>query len=344
MLFIAAVLAIIPCGAAVALEDCKLEPVKLEGEYTKLNDLKKRAELSGVAQYGKFLIVISNEVTGKKKNENSLQLFRQDGPNTFVWVRDEPVFKPKKKDTCIDADLEGIAVLGDLVYVVGSHSRTRPKIRKDATYKDNRDRLANATIDPTCDKRNSLLELRLNEDGSIASRNWIDLARSIKRHAILKPFAKVPSKENGIDIEGIAVTKDEIYVGFRGPVLRDNYAPVLVLNRQRPKAASELRYVDLEGRGIRDMAAVADGFLLIAGPVGDARLPFDLVHWDGKDMIPGSGNRPDGKKRDICRLPTPGGAKPEGVAVVAETSGTYTIIVVFDGDDALTAVTGSIPR
>jgi hypothetical protein len=343
-LFMAALFAAATSGATVALEDCKLKRVKLEGKFLDLDD---RAELSGVALYGDTLILVSNEATrtdeGTKK-EDSLQLFdrSEKRKNTFIFRDDEPVFE-KDDNACRHADLEGIAVIGDLAYVVGSHSLARAKLKKGASYDENKAAFDKAEMSEPCSRRNSLLELRLSKDGRIAARKSIDLGQLIKQHRVFEPFLNVPSKENGVDIEGIAVTEDEIYIGFRGPVLRDNFVPVLVLNRKEPEAGSEIRYVQLGGRGIRDMARVADGFLIIAGPVGDADFSFKLVHWNGKDMIPGTDRRPT-PVSDLCELPRSGNAKAEGIAVVEETSKAYKIIVVYDGKDALIAKSGRVAR
>src|SRR6266508_350209 len=78
--------------------------------------------------------------------------------------------------------------------------------------------------------------------------------------------SRVASKENRVDIEGLAVKDGRLYFGFRGPVLRDGWVPILVTAWDDVDAA-EVRYVQLDGRGIRDIAVVDDGFLILAGPV-----------------------------------------------------------------------------
>jgi Protein of unknown function (DUF3616) len=311
----AIVLMLLPLGAAIAKDECKLDDVKLEGDFP--HDLEGRAELSGAARFGDLVLLVSNEVTGREKNQNSLQLFERKGKKTFTWIGDKPIPLPGK-DACTDADLEGIAVLGDRAYVVGSHSLARPKVRPKASYDSNKAQLdAGKLDDPPCDKRSTLLELQLSATGEILSSKPIDLAGVLARHPVFAPFRKVPSKENGIDIEGIAVTEHKIYIGFRGPVLRDNFVPVLVLDRAQPDTGSEIRYLQLDGRGIRDMARVKDGFLIIAGPVGDAKLSFQLYFWNGADT--GSNPPSVGKVKPLCKLP-PNAAKPEGLAVMSETS------------------------
>jgi hypothetical protein len=67
----------------------------------------------------------------------------------------------------------------------------------------------------------------------------------------LAPYVALPSKENGIDIEGIAATDKYLFVGFKGPVFRQNYVPILQLNHDfEPVPAdsgSPLLFVDLGG-------------------------------------------------------------------------------------------------
>ena len=47
-----------------------------------------------------------------------------------------------------------------------------------------------------------------------------ELAKTVKRDVHLGPFRKIPSKENGFDVEGIAAHGSRLLLGLRGPVLR----------------------------------------------------------------------------------------------------------------------------
>lgn len=302
-------------GAAGQIAPCELADVTLEGEFA---DIKKRAELSGAAYFGNILIVISNEAVGEPKR-CALQLFRPNGAGSFTWLRDEPVFDPA--DTgAVDADLEGIAVSDDRAYVIGSHS-----IAADKAAHPN--------------ARRSLLALTLNPDGAVVSREPIDLARHFEQHAMFAPYAALPAEENGIDIEGIAASADHIVIGFRSPIAQDGSAPVLLLDRRTPDAPSQLRYVQLGGRGIRDMAAVSDGFLIIAGPSGKPDQPSDIVWWDGQNMAASGGA--NGRVKPLCRLEA---RKAEGIAVQAENAGGYDVMVVFDSGNRLKARSGHIRK
>ncbi|MFO0119910.1 MAG: DUF3616 domain-containing protein, partial [Cyanobium sp.] len=46
------------------------------------------------------------------------------------------------------------------------------------------------------------------------------LSQVLAADPLIAPFLKIPSKENGLDIEGIAARAERLLVGLRGPVLR----------------------------------------------------------------------------------------------------------------------------
>jgi hypothetical protein len=96
---------------------------------------------------------------------------------------------------------------------------------------------------------------------------------------------------------------------------------------------NELLFVNLDGRGIRDITKVQDGFLIVAGPVGDSTLSYRLYHWDGKDCIPGRRGDDDpeqGQTTLLGTIPTPCGAKAEGITVLEENPSGYDVLIVYD--------------
>jgi len=140
-------------------------------------------------------------------------------------------------------------------------------------------------------------------------------------------------KENGVDIEGIVVRDGKVYLGFRGPVLRGNYVPVVSFEFEEPDEY-ELMFIELGGRGVRDLAATDDGFLLLAGPVGDGDGSYQLHWWNGEDCIPGGGS-PGGETKLLGKIDADGG-KPEGIAVSAEDDDRWEILLVSDGRSGAT--------
>jgi hypothetical protein len=232
-------------------------------------------------------------------------------------------------ETDKEIDIEGIAFSEGRIYVIGSHSRRRSKIDSTKTREQNRARFEESEREPL---RENLFELRINEEGEPTEEIELkSLSKRIRDDEVLGPFAHIPSKENGVDIEGIAAVGDELYVGFRGPVLRERHVPVLAFDFDRPEEARML-YVNLGGRGIRDRARVSDGFLLIGGPVGDEPYSYELYHWDGEDGVEGVDGTAQSPTKSLGSIPLPGGnAKAEGIAVLEETDSYYDLLIVFDG-------------
>ena len=92
----------------------------------------------------------------------------------------------------------------------------------------------------------------------------------------------------------------------------------------------------LDGRGIRDMTRVQDGFLVLAGPLGDSSLSQALYFWDGESCLPGereAGGPRLGTTRFLGAITTPAAAKAEGVLLEKETADSYEILVLYDGAD-----------
>jgi hypothetical protein len=118
-------------------------------------------------------------------------------------------------------------------------------------------------------------------------------------------------------------------------VLRNGFVPVLRL-RFDEQHDNEILYVNLDGRGIRDLVKVQDGFLIAAGPVGDSPLSYQLYHWNGADALPGErqvGDPPRGTTTLLGRIPTPAGGKAEGIALLGEAADHYEVLIAYDGVD-----------
>jgi hypothetical protein len=86
----------------------------------------------------------------------------------------------------------------------------------------------------------------------------------------------IPAKENGFDVEGLAIVGDRVVVGLRGPVL-GRYACLVSIQFKeagkrflKPKRINGARYklhaLDLGGFGIRDLLVRGDDLLVLAGP------------------------------------------------------------------------------
>jgi hypothetical protein len=294
--------------------------------------IKAAKDLSAIGRVGATLLVGADEGTGPDGDINIIQVLSKQADDQYVVSNDIVLFTGDKENGQ-ELDIEGIAVEGDYIYVVGSHSSKRKTVESDKSHKKNRKTFHHKKIDDETN-RDWLYRIKVDAQMQLTEKKEITLRNILKKHKVLKTFSQIPSKENGIDIEGIAVVDDWIYVGFRGPVFRNNYVPVLKLKFDDPENTASLLWVNFGGGGIRDMAKTNDGFLIISGPVGDGPGPYSVHHWDGRDMVPGKKREQAeiGKVIKLGEIKPPDGGKAEGILVLEETdSSSYKFMVIFDG-------------
>ena len=184
-----------------------------------------------------------------------------------------------------ELDLEGISCVGNRVYVVGSHSRDSKNQRQRA--------------------RERVFQFELSEDGKLAGEVKSHLAaRVIKKHEVFDEASRMPPKEGGVDIEGIAFHDGWLYAGFRGP-LDNSEAIVAKFKFDDPIGTAELISLDLGGLAIRDITRAGDDFWILAGPLDGSPRPFQIHSWNGKQ---GS----DCKLKRLCTVPVKGMRRRKG--------------------------------
>jgi hypothetical protein len=316
---------------------CKCAAVELTGP-PKLEE--GRAELSGLVFVDnattKFM-AISNATFGCGRDV-VLQIYEGDPSGGYHWQNDVPLFEPGINE-CADADFEGLTGYRGVYFAIASHSRDRRKQVKDLPYKINCESLTAGGID-YCPSRDQVKRFHLGNDGKPTDVKTGDLMSLMVNDPFLAPYVALPSKENGVDIEGIAATKDFLFVGFKGPVFRQNYVPILQLDHDfnpvlSPLSSSPVLFVDLGGRGVRDMTAGPGGkdLYILAGPNGNEDQGFAIYQWDGEDHIGGQGR---GTRKPIKRCELghfkPSG-KPEGIAYIGPGDGGERFLLIYDGDD-----------
>jgi hypothetical protein len=287
-----------------------LESVNIIGNI--YDDEENNQNISAIAVVGDRLIVGNDE-------GNEINILKHNGEG---YANERSISLSKGKEI----DVEGIACEGAIVYVIGSHSYKRKKIKLEQSYEQNRKALETVSLEP---QRDQLFRFNLNTNSELEQTSLRSILESNK---ILQLFTKIPSKENGIDIEGIAVHQGLLYIGFRGPVLRENWVPVLKCQFAKPITQADLVFVNLGGRGIRDITRVNDGFLILAGPVGDGPGSYQVYFWDGEDCIPGSRTSGRiGQSEFLGEIPVDENAKAEGLALLKESYSDYEVLIVFDG-------------
>lgn len=100
------------------------------------------------------------------------------------------------------------------------------------------------------------------------------LSKIILADPTLQPFADRRLENNGVTIEGIAIRRDRLLAGFRGPTLPNGRAAVLSVALDslfgNGAAAPQLHRLRLgDGQGVRDLAPYRNGILVLAGPTAD---------------------------------------------------------------------------
>jgi hypothetical protein len=298
-------------------------PIREVHELGLSGEIDAGTDLSGAAVAGDFLVLGADE-------GHQLQVLARAGARSWSLVRKKALAKEDQ-----ETDIEAIAWGDGYLFVVGSHSVRRRLPRADLSARRNRERLLEIRQD---ESRERLLRIPFDADtGQLGRAEVLNLNKRLRKDPLLQLFHGIPGKENGIDLEGLAYRDGELTVGFRGPVLRGNFVPLMHLAFDRPKRY-RLSFVCLDGQGIRDLVALADGgYLILSGPVNDAPGPYRLWWWDGLDQVPGRDREPVAT-RPLGEISTPGGAKAEGLALLGQDEGSAEVIVLYETATAAKAV------
>ena len=257
------------------------------------------------------------------------------------------VLRTASEDSELDA--EAAATDGRYFYVTGSHSAKR----SDCASNPGSRHVIRFRLDPSTGR--ALRSPANNPAGALVDYADTDrlwdimqtqpaLAAHVGERKCLgsEPPSKAPlmAGQQGVNIEGMAVQGGRLYFGFRGPVV-GGVAKVLAVNADALFAGGDpqtavTRIALGAHRGIRDMVAVKNGLLLLAGPDDSAAnkaVGWTLAWWDGKDTsqtiapkvlaaLDLSGVKLRGCDEEL---------KPEAITVLEETPQTYKLLVLSDG-------------
>lgn len=206
-----------------------------------------------------------------------------------------------------EADLEGLAVADGFLWLVGSHGLKRKNIKATGAPADNAKSLAKLSLDgnrrllacvpiePAADGAPELVAetkdgrraLRLKGDSE--SNELMDLLANDPHFG---RFMAIPGKDNGFDIEGLAVNGKRLLLGLRGPVLRGWSALLEIAVEARrgflrlvplDETGTLLRkhFLPLDGLGVRDLHFCGDDLFILAGPTMALDGEIRIYKWAG---------------------------------------------------------------
>lgn len=174
-----------------------------------------------------------------------------------------------------ESDLEGAARVGERIYWIASHARNSAGKRREDRHRFFATAVEGATVKPVGAPYTALL------DDLLASPALAGLP--------LAEAARLPAEApGGFNIEGLATAPDgSLLIGLRNPVPRGRALLLPLLNPAElvagrgPARFGTAASLDLGGRGVRDVAHIGTGYLIVAGPAGDER-SFALYRWSGR--------------------------------------------------------------
>lgn len=197
-----------------------------------------------------------------------------------------------------EADMEALAYQEPYLWFCGSMSLKRDSPSPEDSLEDQLDDLSDVDLDENrfslgcipCIKKDGSYELLKEAEYNgkkikplmlRGGTKSTELHNALMRDEHLERFMMIPCKDNGFDIEGLAVYNERIFIGLRGPVL-NGYAVILeisckefddeLLLSKKPDEEKLYRkhFIDLQGMGIRELNITKNGDLyLLAGPTMD---------------------------------------------------------------------------
>ncbi|NJP09778.1 MAG: DUF3616 domain-containing protein [Leptolyngbyaceae cyanobacterium RU_5_1] len=264
-----------------------------------------------------------------------------------------------------EIDIEGMDYANSYLWLTGSHSPKRRQPKGKNPEKDIQ-RLAETTIDlnryligripvsqgelhKSCahpddpGKRLTAACLKSTKDGNV-------LLDALKQDSHLGPFIStaLPSKENGFDVEGLAVCKHKIFLGLRGPVLR-GWAVLLEIEveDQEPGVLTlkpigkegrlyKKHFVHLNGLGIREICFCGKHLIILAGPTMELEGSMRVFRFKGILEQDGDSltSQDSGQLEVLFDLPfTIGSDHAEGMAMFPCLGQPNSLLVVYDAPD-----------
>ncbi len=281
------------------------------------NNLDKGKELwdglSAVLQIGDTLWLANDETVSLERLSlmagNAGEFASCFGNHTRFLLSDYLRLPAGSSSPPEEGDIEGLAYEEGYLWLVGSHSLKRKNPGLDKGSKGQQSQLAKISSDgnrfllarvPVVQQEGTHLLVRaVDRDGAVATAAQLDgtdktsdLIEALKGDKHLGAFFSIPGKDNGFDIEGLAVSGRRLFLGLRGPVLR-GWAVILEVELEEGDQPGILKlkaigpdgrcyrkhFLHLGGLGIRDLCRQGTDLFILAGPTMDIDGPVALYRW-----------------------------------------------------------------
>lgn len=283
-----------------------------------------------------------------------------------------------------EADLEGLAYEDGYLWLIGSHSLKRKQPKPDEGFDKSSKRLAKvegdgnryllARIPVEGSDGTYVLSKKAKEKGEKLTAAQLqgnakgnELMDVLAKDEHLGPFMAIPGKDNGFDIEGLAVVDGHLFIGLRGPVLRGWTVILEVVPKEDKNDPAKLKlkpigshghpyrkhFLQLGGLGVRDLCVQDDDLLILAGPTMNLDGPVAVYRWPGGAKPEEESIVPAGKLEQLLDVPYGVGVDhAEGMSLFSIDGGeARQVIVVYDsasksrqpGDDTMLADVFTLP-
>jgi hypothetical protein len=342
----------------------KPKPVVLDfGDLPKSEREPRLLDISAVVQCGPDLWVASDETT-------SVERLAPCGGGHFGKCESFALsdFLQLPTTSKEEIDIEGLAFDDQCLWITGSHALKRSRPEDDGDDEQDIEALAEIVRetnrfligriplhkDPATGVTSLQRECTHQEKpdriltaaqlfGTAKSNMLVDALRDDNH---LGRFLAIPAKENGFDIEGMAVMGSRIFLGLRGPVLR-GWAVILEI-KVEPISAHHFQLVpigpekclyrkhffDLAGLGVRELCQDGDDLLILAGPTMDLDgcvlvHRWKNVHKHRKQTVVGKDELKTVLKFEFSSKDA-GKDHPEGLCLYSDAGGHRGLLVVYD--------------
>lgn len=321
----------------------------------KVNAEVVRTSLSAARQIGQFLWLGCDETATLERltyRGNQADDHRHFNVSDFLKL-------PNASDE--EIDIEGIAYADHYLWFVGSHSLKRKSYRPSESFEENLERLQTIKREenrytlgriPLVD--GNLYQSCPHPDNPKVTLTAAQLQRKKAGNALMHRLhddrelgaflaADIPGKDNGFDIEGIAVIGDRLLLGLRGPVLRgwsvllvlqvkEDEQGILKLQKMGPNKQRYLKYfLDLQGFGIRDLCPLRHHLLVLAGPTMALDAPVKIFALSLADL---QSQNPFLLPSEVLEVPHgKGGDRAEGLTLI-DSDNSQELLVVYDAPTA----------